>query len=109
MTWLACVNCPFEHIVGFGNGTIGIGEQRHVTDAELCSHLLQFLRGVFGDRYQVYASVLKIGIGLQIDDLLVTGRSAIGHMEVEQYRLAFIVGQRDGAPVRSRQAEIRSR
>ena len=44
MAWLACVNCPFEHIVGFGNGTISIGEQWHVFDAELGGNLLQLLR-----------------------------------------------------------------
>ncbi len=106
MTRLASINCPFEHIVGFGNGAVSIGEQRHVTDAELDGNLLQLLRRVFGDRYQANASVLEIGISLQIDDLLVARRSAIGHVKVEQDRLAFIFGQRDGAPIRSRQAEI---
>lgn len=108
MTRFACINCPFEHIVGFGNGTISIGEQRHITDAELGGNLLQLLRCVFGDRNQVNASVLEIGIGLQIDDLLVAGWSAISHVEVKQHWLAFIIGQRDGTPVRSRQAENRS-
>jgi len=40
----------------------------------------------------VDVSVLKIGIGLQIDDLLVAGWSAIGHVEVKQYWLALIAG-----------------
>ena len=44
MAWLACVNCPFEHIVGFENGTISIGEKWYVFDAELGGNLLQLLR-----------------------------------------------------------------
>jgi hypothetical protein len=40
----------------------------------------------------VNAGVLEIRIVLQIDDLLVAGWSAFGHVEVKQYRLAFIVG-----------------